>query len=60
MKINQFSITSTTPQARRQELMQIHLLRKNEEQTLTPNAMFETFLARIHMASALNSGFMTS
>ena len=52
MKINQFSITSTTPQARRQELMQIHLLRKNEEQTLTPNAMFETFLARIHMASA--------
>ena len=52
MKINQFSITSTTPQARRQELMQIHLLRKNEEQTLTPNAMLETFLARIHMASA--------
>ena len=36
MKINQFSITSTTPQARRQELMQIHLLRKNEEQNLTP------------------------
>ena len=52
MKINQFSITSTTPQARRQELMQIHLLRKNEEQNLTPNAMLETFLARIHMASA--------
>ena len=52
MKINQFSITSTTPQARRQELMQIHLLRKNEEQNLTPNAIFEIFLARIHMASA--------
>ncbi|MEY8293211.1 Xaa-Pro dipeptidyl-peptidase [Limosilactobacillus caviae] len=52
MKINQFSITSTTPQERRHELMQIHLLRKNEEQTLTPNAMFETFLPRIHMASA--------
>lgn len=30
MKINQFSITSTTPQARRQELMQIHLLRKTK------------------------------
>ncbi|MBB1079521.1 Xaa-Pro dipeptidyl-peptidase [Limosilactobacillus sp. STM2_1] len=51
MKINQFSITPTTPQQRRQELMMIRLLRKNEEATLTPNAMLETLLARIHMAS---------
>ncbi|MRN05834.1 Xaa-Pro dipeptidyl-peptidase [Lactobacillus sp. 0.1XD8-4] len=51
MKINQFSITTTTPQQRRQELMSIRLLRKNEENKLTPNAMWETLLARIHMAS---------
>lgn len=51
MKINQFSIMPTTPTQRRQELVKIHLLRKNEEQELTPTAMWESLLARIHMAS---------
>lgn len=51
MKINQFSIAKTTPEERRHELMLIHLLRPHEETDLTPNAMWETFLARIHMAS---------
>lgn len=51
MKINQFSLAPTTPVQRRQELIKIHLLQENEEATLSPTAMWKTFLSRIHLAS---------
>lgn len=51
MKINQFSIVPTTPEQRRQELINIHLLAKSDEATLTPNAMWAKLLSRIYTAS---------
>lgn len=49
MKINQFSIAPTSEKQRRQELQRLRLLKAHEEQQLSPQAMWETFLVRLHL-----------
>lgn len=49
MKINQFSIAPTTPKQRQQELTMIHLLKKDNDLSLAPTALFETLLVRLQM-----------
>lgn len=48
MKINQFSIIPTSADQQRQELMTIRLLRAEEESQLSPRALWETMLVRLH------------
>jgi X-Pro dipeptidyl-peptidase len=49
MKINQFSIAPTSASQRRQELRAIRLLRNNEEEQLSPAALWKTLLCRLQM-----------
>lgn len=49
MKINQFSIITVSPTQERAELKMLHLLKRDEADQLTPTALFETFLTRLHL-----------
>lgn len=51
MKINQFSIVPTPTEQRQKELISIHLLKENEAETLSANAMWKALLSRIYPAS---------
>lgn len=50
MKINQFSITPTSPAQRQTELARIRLLRDGEGDTMDAKCLFETLLVRTHLS----------
>ena len=50
MKINQFSITPTSPAQRQAELKQLCLLKSDERTTMDAKEMFETLLVRTHLS----------
>ena len=50
MKINQFSITPTTPAQRQAELKQLRLLKDGEGKQMNTKELFETLLVRTHLS----------
>lgn len=55
MKNNQFAIAPTNHQTRVEELINLRLLRPDEEQTLDPNQLWTNLLTRIHTGSSKQS-----